>query len=220
MNATYADDTVDEWTSYYEESNYERLAYIGRDAMPELLHRFFERFGTPRDFASIGCGPAFAEFELAARHPEVEFYGYDIAEAVVRDNVAHAEAEGRDNMHFAVDSLPNLQTDREFDLVYCLATLYFVDDVDRAVQSLYDHVRDGGYLVFNYPNRYTMKQFDEVFEGQRRELFSRVIEGKNLLSYDKVRSLLGATPRSYWSAVDGESLDFVTRETPCVYVRK
>ncbi|MFC6992771.1 class I SAM-dependent methyltransferase [Haladaptatus sp. GCM10025707] len=220
MNATYADETVIEWNEFYENGEYERIAYIGEEAMPKLLHRFFERHGAPGSFASIGCGPAAAEFDLAPDYPNTEFYGYDISQAVIDDNAAHAAREKLDNMHFDVASLPNLGIDRQFDVVYCLATLYFVDGVDKSVKALYNLVEPGGYLIFNYPNRYTMWTFDEAFEGSRRDLFHRVVEGKNLLSYERIRNLLGANPRSYWTFMDAADLPFVGRDTPCVYLRK
>lgn len=220
MKARYADDRVGDWNDFYAGGEYERLAYIGSEAMPVLLERFFEQVGTPADVASVGCGPAATEFELGPRYPETEFYGYDIARAVVDDNTAHADAEGLDNLHFAVDSLPALTTDRQFDLVYCLATLYFVDDVEASVRALYDRVRPGGHLVFNYANRYTRAQFDREFDGNRRDLFARVIDGSNLLSYRRIEELLGREPRSYWKAVDADHLAFVDRTTPCVVLKK
>lgn len=220
MNATYADGSVRDWDSYYEEGQYDRVAYIGREAMPELLDRFFDRFGLPGTFGSVGCGPAVTEFALAERYPSVSVDGYDVSAAVIEDNAALAAERGLDNLRFAVDSLPDLDTDRTYDLVYCLATLYFVDDAEAAVRALYDRVSPGGRLVFNYPNEHTREAFDERFDGDRRELFRRVVDGENLLSTGRIESLLGATPRSYWEAVDATDREFIGPETPCVYVEK
>lgn len=220
MKATFADFAVGDWDRFYEHGGYDRIAYIGREAMPELLGRFLDRVGVPADVASVGCGPAATLFALADRYPGVEFHGYDVSGSVVEDDAALAAEHGLDNLRFAQGALPALDVDRRFDLVYCLATLYFVDDTERAVRSLYDRVRDGGHLVFNYPNRHTMAAFDAAFEGDRRDLFARVIDGENLLSRDRVGELLGEEPRDYWAAVDATDREFVGPETPCVYVEK
>lgn len=219
MDATYADGRARDWTSYYD-GDYDRVAYIGRDAMPDLLARFIERVGRPDSFASVGCGPAVAEFELAERYPGTDFHCYDVAERVVADNRALAADRNLDNLSFAVDALPDLDVDREFDLVYCVATLYFVRDAERAVRALYDRVRPGGHLAFNYPNRHTRRTFDREFDGDRRDLFRHVLDGDNLLSRDRVRDLLDADPCDYWTAVDAADRAFVGPDTPFVYVEK
>ncbi|WP_435334630.1 class I SAM-dependent methyltransferase [Haloarchaeobius sp. TZWWS8] len=229
-DATWADPgTATAWEDFYSAGDYERIAYIGREVMPSLLARFVadhwpptpDRLtGGPDTVASIGCGPAVDLFELATRFPETEFYGYDVSESVIRDNRAIATEYGYDNVHFAVDALPDLDVSREFDLVYCMATLYFVDDAEASVAAMYDRVAPGGRLVFNYPNRYTRARFDREFTGARRELFGHVVDGANLLSYATIGDLLGKRPRDYWGAVGARDHSFVGRDTPCVYVEK
>ncbi|WP_435360237.1 class I SAM-dependent methyltransferase [Haloarchaeobius sp. DFWS5] len=229
-DATWADPgTATAWEDIYSGGNYERIAYIGREVMPGLLARFVaDRWppmaerptGGPDAVASVGCGPAVDLFDLAVRFPDTEFYGYDVSESVIRDNRRLAAKYGYDNVHFAVDALPDLEMDQEFDLVYCMATLYFVDDAETAVAALYDRVTDDGVLVFNYPNRYTKARFDREFAGARRQLFGHVVDGDNLLSYQRIGDLLGTRPRDYWAAVGARGYSFVGRDTPCVYVEK
>ncbi|WP_439028308.1 class I SAM-dependent methyltransferase [Haloarchaeobius sp. DT45] len=229
-DATWADPgAATAWEDFYSAGDYERVAYIGREAMPGLLARFVDRYwpptaerpsGGPDSVASIGCGAAVDLFELAVRFPDTTFYGYDVSASVIRDNRRIADELGFDNVHFAVDALPDLGTGRRFDLVYCMATLYFVDDTEAAVQALYDRVAPGGRLVFNYPNRYTHTRFDREFTGARRELFRHVVEGDNLLSYRCIEELLGTRPRDYWALVGARDHSFVGRDTPCVAVAK
>ncbi|MCT9095151.1 class I SAM-dependent methyltransferase [Haloarchaeobius sp. HME9146] len=229
-DATWADPgAATRWEDFYSTGDYDRVAYIGREAMPGLLARFIDRhwppsaertLGGPASVASVGCGPAVDLFELAVRYPDTEFYGYDVSASVIEDNRRLADELGFHNVHFAVDALPELGTGRTFDLVYCMATLYFVDDAETAVRAMYDHVRPGGQLVFNYPNRYTHTRFDREFTGARRELFRHVVEGDNLLSYRHIEDLLGTRPRDYWALVGARHHSFVGRDTPCVAVPK
>jgi SAM-dependent methyltransferase len=209
-----------DWQRFYDEADYDVCAYLGGEAMPDHLDGFVERVGEPDDLASVGCGPAVTEFAFAERNPDVDVWCCDVSETVVEDGRQRADEAGLDSLAFAVDSLPDLDVDRRFDLVYCMAVLYFVADVERAVEALYDRVRPGGHLVFNYANRPTRARFDREFEGRKREAFELVLDGENLLSYDAIEDVLGRRPRSYWTAVGADDPDYTGRDSPAVYVRK
>ncbi len=209
-----------DWERFYRRAEYDRCAYIGGERMADLAEEFFDRVGQPDDFASVGCGPAVVPFRLAESYPDTEFFGFDLSETVVRDNDEKAEKQGLDNLQFAVDSLPALDTDRQFDVVYCVATLYFVEEPRRAIENLYSRVRDGGHLVLNYPNETSREQFDREFEGRKRESFGLVLSGANLISEDVVREVTGAETQNYWELVDAEDEEFADDATPCVIVRK
>ncbi|WP_439028309.1 class I SAM-dependent methyltransferase [Haloarchaeobius sp. DT45] len=205
---------------FYAATDWNRGAYVGGDDMPGHLATFFERVGVPDTVADVGCGPALVDFELAPEFPDTEFYGYDVAPSVVEANREHATEANLSNLTFAVDSLPDLAIDRTFDLVYCMATLYFVADTERALAELYDRVAPGGHLVFNYPNRYTRTWVREDAEPHRREAFELVARGENLLSYDAIEAVLDRRPQSYWTAVDARDEKYVSRRSPAVFVQK
>lgn len=209
-----------DWETFYREADYDVCAYVGGKDMPDHLDAFVEGIGEPREFASVGCGPAVTEFAFAERHPDVDVWCCDVSGTVVEDNRARAARREVDNLTFAVDSLPDLEVGRKFDLVYCMAVLYFIEDVEPAVEALYDRVRPGGHLVFNYANRLSRATFDREFEGRKRDAFELVIEGENLLSYDAIEDLLGRRPRSYWDAVGADDPEYTGRDSPAVYVRK
>lgn len=211
-----------DWDAFWRdaEGDRRRSANVGQYGKAELLERFIERIGTPDRLASVGCGPAEPLFELAGDHPRAELYGYDSAASIIEENRGRAARAGIENLSFAVDRLPELETDRQFDIVYCYATLHYVCDVERAAVQLYDRVRDGGYLILNYPNRLTRATYRREFADDEafRERFALVFEGVNLLSYRRLHDLLGRWPRSYWSAVDAPDEPWTGRDNPCVLV--
>lgn len=209
-----------DWDEFYRNADYDRCVYLAGRDMADLLVRFFERVGTPGTFASVGCGPAVALFDLAERFPGTDFYGFDVSEKVVADN--RERAADRENLHFAVDALPDLDadhrySDRRFDVVYSAATLNFVTEVERALRSLHDRVAPGGHLVVNYPNE-ALREEAEGFDGRKREAFSLVLEGENLLTEADVERVLDAEVRDYWSAVDADNLR--EDQWPMVWVEK
>jgi trans-aconitate methyltransferase len=222
--------TID-WDDYWRsgrEAYADFPANVGRHGKADLLARFFEAEGVPDDFASVGCGPANCPLELADRFPKMDVYGYDAAESVVRENRARIEREAgdealdRENVFFEVATLPDFDVDRQFDLVYCYATLHYVRDVERAIENLYERVRPGGHLVFNYPSETTREFYHDQFddEPEFRERFALVFEGENVTSAGELEDALGASVQDYWDAVDADSDVGAAPANPCVYVEK
>ncbi len=222
-------DTID-WHRFWNEAEGDRRlsAAPGAYGKVDLLARFFEQVGAPADLGSFGCGPADLLFDLAERYPDLELVGYDAARSIVAANRERANEEGAGNLRFVVDVLPDVEAERRFDLVYCYATLHYVEDVERALETLYDRVREGGHLVFNYPNRLTPAEYRRIMAGDLdgplevdpeafAERFSLVLDRENLLSYERIHDVLGTWPRSFWSAVDAPDEGWTGRATPWVY---
>lgn len=191
---------------------------------PNLLADFFEHSGNPDDFASIGCGPADCPLELAERFPGIDVFGYDAAESVVRENRERIESETSDrgNVSFEVATLPDFDVGRQFDLVYCYATLHYVRDVERAIRNFYEHVHPGGHLIFNYPNDATREFYHDQFGGEEefRDRFRLVFDGENVTSAAEIEDLLGVGVHDYWNAVDADRDVGAAPPNPCVYVEK
>ncbi|MFC6952292.1 class I SAM-dependent methyltransferase [Halorubellus litoreus] len=212
------------WESYYDGGDWDRGAYVGGDDMAAHLDAFLEVVGDVDAVASIGCGPAAAEFDVAAGRPDVSFACYDAAPAVVDANREKADREGVENVAFDVATLPDTGIDRAFDVVYCMAVLYFVRDAEAALRELWRLTAPGGALAFTYPNR-NMQAWAQGLtddDHDKREAFSLVADGENLLTYDRIHDVLGHHPRNYWTAVDADpDADYVQRSgSPAVYVRK
>ncbi|WP_137284060.1 class I SAM-dependent methyltransferase [Halorussus salinisoli] len=218
--------TID-WDAYWRtdrETETDFPANVGAYGKADLLARFFEDEGVPDDFASIGCGPADCPLELAERFPELDVFGYDAAESVVRENRERIDGETTDrgNVTFEVATLPDFDVGRQFDLVYCYATLHYVRNVERAIRNLYEHVRPGGHLVFNYPSETTREFYHDQFDDEEefRDRFQLVFEGENVTSAAEIEDALGASLHDYWDAVDADSDVGAAPPNPCVYVEK
>lgn len=223
MTDTTDGQTID-WDTFWAEAEGDRRrsANVGQYGKSDLVERFFEHVGVPETVASFGCGPAAVLTELAERYPDTEFYGYDTARSIIEQNRERARRDCLENVRFGVERLPEITTDRRFDIVYCYATLHYVRDAERALSALYEHVAEDGYLVCNYPNTLSRVRLHGEFSDDEamRERFALVVAGENLLSYRRIRDVLGTTPRSYWSAVDAPDEEWTGRDNPCVFVRQ
>lgn len=191
------------WEEYYRDDDWEREAGIaGTEAMTEMASRFIDMVD-PADFASVGCGPAAVELKLAERYPEIPFYGFDLSPTIIADNERVAAERGLENIQFAVDELPHLETDRTFDIVYAVGMLYWISEIEDAIRDLYAHVSDGGHLIVNYPNLYLHYEVVNELPAEKRDNAPLVRDRENLLTFDRIGEILGTSPRSYYNLVDG-----------------
>jgi SAM-dependent methyltransferase len=212
------DATVD-WDSHWTSTDRSALGEMraaGRRTA-DRLERYLDPF--PSSLASVGCGPAFALFALADDHPEVALVGYDAAGPVLEENRALAADRGLENLAFRRAALPGFDPDRRFGCVVCLATLHYVEAIERAVEALFDAVAPDGTLVFNYPNGHTRETYREDPDTDQRR-FRLLLEGRNLLTESDIERLLDREVRSFWRAVDLEDWRSVHRSNPCVVVEK
>lgn len=129
--------------------------------------------------------------------------------------------------------LPDFDPDRQFELVTAFFTLCYVPQVERALQALYDAVAPGDHLVMNYHNRHARSLFETFARDPHEYLgaestwdpdhftdrFELVLEGENLLSYDRIQQTLDTWPESVWSVVDAERYG-AWKQNPLVYVPK
>ncbi len=170
--------------------------------MADRLGRFIDE----RDIdnvADLGCGPATTLFELAGMYPRIDFYGFDIAESVIRKNKEKAEKDGLRNIFFETDELPDTRTLLRFDLVICFSTLHYIKDHGSALRSLFELVNPCGHLIFNYPSIHTKRSYEkDIHQGDKcmTKRFSILLSGDNVTSQREINRLLGVRPRKFYSS--------------------
>ena len=159
-----------------------------------------ENVGT---FADVGCGPATMLFVLAKMFPDIEFTGYDIAPSLVANNNNTAREKGISNIKFETAILPDVQLGMKYDLVSCVSVLHYILDIETAIQKLYEHVKPGGYLIFNYPNRYTMwaqRKYIEPSDAEMQERFKIILAGQNLITQRDIKKITKTTPKKFYAS--------------------
>lgn len=192
-----------------------------RDGALKMARRI-DNFIRGRDvmsFADFGCGPAIMIFSLAESHPDIKFIGFDVSRIIIEKNRKKAKMRGLVNMSFECDSLPSLKCERKFDIVSSIATLHYVEKITDAICNLYRMVNRNGFLIFNYPNIYTARWYqNNTSENneQMKQRFSHVINERNLISLSKIHRALGVMPKSFWHAVG----EIQSRGNNCVFIRK
>ncbi|WP_276257791.1 class I SAM-dependent methyltransferase [Haloglomus litoreum] len=213
------------WRAPLTPADRDAMCRRGHDAARLLGDLFVER-GVPDSVASMGCGAAVVLLDLAEEFPDTEFVGYDPAPAALeRARANHQERESVDGalapewglapVTFAAAGLPDPSIDRTFDVVYCLNTLDYVPDIERALRDLFDLVAPGGVLVFNHPSparqawhETHLADPDDYWLGEHDERWLRrrlrlVDTGENVLARDRVEDLLGREARPVGELLEG-----------------
>ena len=232
---TYTD-TID-WDEYWDGAD----ETVRGDTNPSgdlVLEPFVEFLAArlsdgPNAYADVGCGPGDLVFEVVKRYSDATVIGYDAAEAVLAENRELADEAGL-NITFEQAILPEFDPDRQFDVVSCLFTLCYVAEVERALESLYEAVKPGGYLVVHYHNQFAQAHYSNIAESPDKYLdedsvwnpetftdrFELVLNGKSLLSYERIHEVLGTWPQSVFSVADDADRYGAHRYEPLVYVPK
>lgn len=213
-----ASSTID-WDAHWEHADRTDLSEMqaAGERMAHRLERYFDSF--PPSLAAVGCGPAFMLFELAPDHPETNLAGYDPAASVMQENESLAADREFHNLTFHRGSLPTFSAERTVACITCIATLHYVADIETAIARLLAHVEPGGVLIFNYPNRYTRRMYQND-PDTNTERFKLVLRGENLLTYEGIRCVTNRQPRSFWKAVGEDDWRTLGQKNPCVIIEK
>ncbi len=191
------------WNKHWETDEESEVARGFSEKMADRLREFMRDKGIG-SVADYGCGPATMLFRLAEQFTDIDFYGYDVAASIIRKNTEKARDLGLINLSFVQDRLPNPINMKAFDLVTCFSILHYVEEIERAIKRLFEQVNTGGYLIFNYPNIYTRKAYQEDIQPDdeyMKRRFALLRAGRNLISQRRIREILGVRPRKFYSSI-------------------
>ena len=192
-----------DWDKHWETNEEPEGARDFAEKMADRLREFMRGKGI-ESVADYGCGPATTLFRLAEHFMDIDFYGYDIAASIIQKNTEKARELGLMNLSFAQDRLPYPINTKAFDLVTCFSTLHYVEEIERAIKRLFERVNTSGYLIFNYPNTYTRKAYQEDIQTDdecMKRRFALLLAGRNLVSQRRIREILGARPEKFYSSI-------------------
>ena len=216
MSGKYKD-TID-WDLFWKQETASKNMIKGGKNMAKRISLFTDKYDI-RKIADFGCGPGISLLILAEKYPDLSFTGFDPSMSVIKQNRLKAKKLGLSNIRFDCEMLPDIKTIDKFDLIYCIATLHYVENIKGAIQNLYKHVNDSGFLIFNYPNRFSLfayRNWIKLSDLENKRRFSLILNEKNILTLEEIKKILGKWPNNFWKAV-GEG---PSRENNCIYVQK
>jgi trans-aconitate methyltransferase len=207
-----------DWDLYWEEKGENKRMIKGAIKMAKRIGIFLKR-NNITSVADFGCGSGRTLFILSKQYPSISFYGFDSVLSILKKSRQIASEMGLSNLRFNHDILPNIKSREKFDLIYCIATLHYIKDIRKAIINLYKRVNNGGFLIFNYPNKYSMFWYRKHIKPSDKEMrtrFSLLLAGHNLLTLNDVKKVTGIRPKNFWDAVKEKG----QRANVCVFVHK
>ncbi|MDS3862023.1 class I SAM-dependent methyltransferase [Thermosynechococcaceae cyanobacterium BACA0444] len=146
----------------------------------------------------VCCGSGASAIPAAIRvGPTGHIMGVDLAESLLELARQKSQAKGLKNIEFRCGDFENLGLpDGCFDAVVCVFGIFFVPDMEAAVQELWRMVRPGGKLaitswgekVFEPANQ----AFWEVLAAERPDLAKTVTPWERIRHSDTLQALLEA----------------------------
>ena len=153
-----SNDQFVEIAEYYDDL----MAGVPYGLWVDYLEGLFRRYDfTPRTILDVACGTGNVSEILAQRGYEV--VGADIAAGMIE--VAKRKTGG---VEYHTADMAELDLGRKFDLAISLFdSLNYITDVDhlaRAMKRVGEHVRDGGYFIFDINTIYALAHhfFDQA----------------------------------------------------------
>lgn len=111
---------------------------------------------------AVGAGIPFADNFARCQH---EVHGVDIAPLLVEQCL-----KNNSSIHAQVGDAESLSyEDAEFDLVYCLHSLWFIPDYVKAIEEMVRVTRVGGSIVFDLQNFYC-EEIRRSYQRSQNEL--------------------------------------------------
>jgi ubiquinone/menaquinone biosynthesis C-methylase UbiE len=95
-----------------------------------------------------GTGPGTLAREIARRQPQLQVYGIDLSEDMIRLAREHAKREQlEERVHFAIGDVAHLPyPDHYFDLVVSTISMHHWYELEQPLRDLYRVLRPGGRL--------------------------------------------------------------------------
>ena len=129
----------------------------------------------PRRVLDVGCGNGFSTKQFAARFPEIEFFGVDYSEEMIR----HAGDDGSDNCRFMVADVLKPQTlpKGTFDLIITQRCLQNIPDYSlqkQAIENLRKLLSSPGKLLLMECSKNGVRQLNKVRLALGRETIGNI----------------------------------------------
>jgi malonyl-CoA O-methyltransferase len=145
--------------------SYDEAAVVQRRMVDELMERLRMIRVEPARILDMGCGTGYARGPLMQRFPGAEYFGGDLAVAMIqkaRPRLPWGRRLRRDNHWFCADIERLPLPDRSVDLVFCSAVLQWCDP-ETATAEAHRVLRPQGLLMFATFGPDTLRELREVW---------------------------------------------------------
>jgi ubiquinone/menaquinone biosynthesis C-methylase UbiE len=165
---------ADTYDAYYETSLGCQIDHVEK----QLIWRYMIRMSLKKTMLEIGCGTG--HWTSFFRQKGLKISAIDLLEKMLEK----AKKKNPENVHFEQMSVEDMRfKDHAFENIIAIATLEFVDNLDRAFKEIYRVLKPGGVLIVGCLNELSeMGRNKEKNEIYRIAHFFKPEEIKEYLS--------------------------------------
>lgn len=117
----------------------------------------------------LGCGDGVNTALIAEALPNGEVIGIDASKGMIDT----ARPKEKTNLSFILMDIDEILFENEFDVVYSNATLHWIKDHHRLLRNVFNALRGGGFLRFNFAADGNCSHFFKVIrKAMEKEEFS------------------------------------------------
>src|SRR5947208_1724657 len=135
-----------------------------------LIDAVGERLPAHARIAELGPGSGWLLEDMLATFPDAELHALDMSAAIVTSTLEHF-GDRVAIIRGDIERLP--YRDATFDVIATCWTLYFMNDIDAALEEIKRCVQPGGRVVAATVGADHMHEFDDMVEDAVREALGR-----------------------------------------------
>ncbi|PKP59652.1 MAG: methyltransferase type 11, partial [Candidatus Altiarchaeales archaeon HGW-Altiarchaeales-1] len=94
----------------------------------------------------LGCGDGILTEKLSQLVPKGKVIGIDASVGMINE----AKKSEKENLHFLVMDINEINFSNEFDLIFSNATLHWVKDHKKLLANCHTALKSGGIIRFNF----------------------------------------------------------------------
>jgi 2-polyprenyl-3-methyl-5-hydroxy-6-metoxy-1,4-benzoquinol methylase len=183
----------DQWNSEHRADRYEEIHQEIRARADEILEAIETRSIPTGEILEIGCGTGWFTEKLSQ-------LGNVTAVDLSPQAIEIAKGRGTGAQFAACNILEHDFSEKRFDLIVCVETLFYVEDAGALVEKMAALGTDGGYLAVTTINKFVYERSHDVGppgEGQIRNWMSRRETLALLGRFFDVKAVTTVAPRGH-----------------------
>lgn len=157
-----------------------------------LLRDIGEDFGEKEEWSLLDAGSGFGQYDrfILKNFQNVKVHSIDVKKEYLQDCRRYFKKEiEQGKIKFEYADLLQFNSDKKYDLIICIDVLEHIEEDQRVINNLSQHLVEGGYFLMHSPSHYSEEDGDEedTFVGEHaRAGYSKTAIAEKLLTADLI----------------------------------
>ncbi len=161
------------------------MPYLKKDELPNIPEQEDGNF----DILVAGCGTGQHPLNLARAYPNAHVYAMDYSRPCIAYALMKAEELNVKNIELSYGDILELDAlNKQFDVVECGGVIHHMPEIEKAIQSLADSMKPGGWMKLATYDYYKRDQIREAWDYVKNHGYGSDKNELKRLRYDWLRN--------------------------------